>query len=177
MGAIPQPQDDTKNSVIPTRPIQDVPPYSTLGQLSFAPATQTTVVTTTTTTTTDFPPFVMKAPSHLHNLDPKLYPLAATPTPQSMKRFCFDLGGQPTFFREADDTGQTLQEVSPVLAVISTPVRNGEAVFELYSHVFLAKYSVLKSIVQATSGSFAVVRRCPTINRDLPIELRNSRIS
>lgn len=82
-----------------------------LGQFSFAPATQTTVVTTTTTTTTSFPPLMMKAPHHLHELDSKLYPLASSPTPQSMKRFCFDVGGRPTFFREADNTLDTLQEV------------------------------------------------------------------
>ncbi|KAI9880441.1 MAG: SCF ubiquitin ligase complex subunit cdc4 [Pleopsidium flavum] len=110
MGIEPQPHDDKKDSVIPSTSTQDVLPYGTLGQLSLAPATQTTVVTTTTTTTTNFPPFLIKAPGHLHNLDPKLYPLAATPTPQSMKRFCFDMGGKPTFFREAEDAGKTLQE-------------------------------------------------------------------
>ena len=82
-----------------------------LGQFSFAPATQTTVVTTTTVTTTSFPPLVMKAPHHLHELDWKLYPLAASPTPRSIKRLCFDIGGRPTYFREADDTSKTLHEV------------------------------------------------------------------
>lgn len=82
-----------------------------LGQFSFAPATQTTVVTTTTTTTTSFPPLVMKAPHHLHELDSKLYPLAASPTPRSIKRLCFDVGGRPTYFREADDALETLHEV------------------------------------------------------------------
>ncbi len=82
-----------------------------LGQFSFAPATQTTVVTTTTTTTTSFPPLMMKAPHHLHELDSKLYPLAASPTPRSIKRLCFDVGGRPTYFREADDTLGTIHEV------------------------------------------------------------------
>ena len=82
-----------------------------LGQLSFAPATQTTVVTTTTTTTTSFPPLVMKAPHYLNDLDSKLYPLASSPTPKSIKRFCFDIGGRPTFFREADDAPATLNDV------------------------------------------------------------------
>lgn len=85
-----------------------------LGQFSFAPATQTTIVTTTTTTTTSFPPLVMKAPHHLHELDSKMYPLASSPTPKSIKRFCFDVGGRPTFFSEADDTRDTLEEVSQV---------------------------------------------------------------
>ena len=82
-----------------------------LGQFSLGPATQTTVVTTTTTTTTSFPPLLMKAPHHLHELDSKLYPLAASPTPRSIKRLCFDIEGRPTYFREADDAPKTLQEV------------------------------------------------------------------
>ena len=86
-------------------------PGDMLGQFSFAPATKTTVVTTTTTTTTSFPPLVMKAPHHLHELDSKLYPLAASPTPRSIKRLCFDIGGRPTYFHEADDTSETLEDV------------------------------------------------------------------
>lgn len=88
-----------------------------LGQFSFAPATQTTVVTTTTTTTTSFPPLMMKAPHHLHELDSKLYPLAASPTPRSIKRLCFDVGGRPTYFREADNTLETLHEVRSYNAI------------------------------------------------------------
>ena len=87
-------------------------PQDMLGQLSFAPATQTTVVTTTTTTTTKFPPLVLKAPNHLYEMDSKLYPLAASPTPQALKRFCFDVGGRPALFCEADDTEDTLYRVS-----------------------------------------------------------------
>jgi F-box and WD-40 domain protein CDC4 len=84
---------------------------STLGQFSFAPATQTTVVTTTTTTTTRFPPFVMRAPRRMQDLDPKLYPLAATPTPSSLKNISFDLEGKQTIFREAEDTTVALEEI------------------------------------------------------------------
>lgn len=90
---------------------QDPSSDDMLGQFSFAPATQTTVVTTTTTTTTSFPPLIMKAPHHLHELDPKLYPLAASPTPKTIKKFHFDVAGRPTFFSEAEDTLDTLQEV------------------------------------------------------------------
>jgi len=115
VGDASQPLDKAKGTARPMRPINDASQHDTLGQLSFAPATQTTVVVTTTTTTTNFPPFVMRTPSQLHDLDPKLYPLAATPTPQSMKRFCFDIDGKPTFFREAEATGETLQEVSPLV--------------------------------------------------------------
>ena len=82
-----------------------------VGHFSFAPATKTTVVTTTTTTTTNFPPLVMKAPRHLHSLDPKMYPLASSPTPQSIKRFCVDIGGRSTVFREAENSADTLQKV------------------------------------------------------------------
>jgi F-box and WD-40 domain protein CDC4 len=53
----------------------------------------------------------MKAPQHLYDLDPKLYPLAASPTPYSIKKLCFDVDGRPTLFQEADDTLQTLEEV------------------------------------------------------------------
>ncbi|MCJ1401512.1 SCF ubiquitin ligase complex subunit cdc4 [Xylographa trunciseda] len=80
-----------------------------LGQFSFAPATQTTIVTTTTTTTTSFPPLMMKAPNHLYQLDPKLYPLAASPTPSTLKKLKFNLEGKPTLFHEADDAESTLQ--------------------------------------------------------------------
>lgn len=98
-----------------------VDPYTTLGQLSYAPATQTTIVTTTTTTTTTFPPLVMRPPRNLNELDPKLYPLAAAPTPQSLRNFSFDFGGRPVCFQEADNTAQTLQEVRCVKPSIRSP--------------------------------------------------------
>lgn len=96
--------------------------HDMLGQFSFAPATQTTIVTTTTTTTTSFPPLLMKGPHHLRDLDPKLYPLATSPTPLSIKRLCFDIGGRPAFFHEADNTLETFQQVplSPPTNVIET---------------------------------------------------------
>ena len=83
-----------------------------LAHFSFAPATTTTVVTTTTTTTTTFPPLVLKGPRHLEELDPKEYPLAITPTPPSLKRFCFDVGGRPTIFHEADHSAESYKTVS-----------------------------------------------------------------
>lgn len=86
--------------------------HEVLGQFSFAPATQTTVVTTTTTTTTSFPPLVLKAPVHLYQLDSKLYPLAASPTPSTLKRLNFELEGRPTIFHEAEDAASTFQDVS-----------------------------------------------------------------
>lgn len=86
-------------------------PSSTLGQFSFAPATRTTVVTTTTTTTTNFPPLVLNPPRSARHLDPKLYPLAANPTPSELRRFQFELGGQSVIFNEPDDTSAALDEV------------------------------------------------------------------
>ena len=97
----------------------DPPPDFLLGQLSSIPVTQTTVVTTTRYTTTSFPPLVMKAPKHLEDLDPKMYPLASSPTPPSIKRFCMDVGGVPTVFREADNAteafGQVLMRIPRIL--------------------------------------------------------------
>ncbi|KKA23065.1 Cell division control protein Cdc4 [Rasamsonia emersonii CBS 393.64] len=84
---------------------------TTLGQFSFAPATRTTVVTTTTTTTTNFPPLVLNAPRSTRELDPKLYPLAAAPTPTSLRHFKFELGGKSIVFNEPEDTAGALQEL------------------------------------------------------------------
>jgi F-box and WD-40 domain protein CDC4 len=84
---------------------------SSLGQFSFAPTTRTTVVTTTTTTTTNFPPLVLNPPRSTRELDPKLYPLAANPTPSSLRNFSFELGGQSVIFNEPENTAAALHEV------------------------------------------------------------------
>jgi F-box and WD-40 domain protein CDC4 len=84
---------------------------TTLGQFSFAPATQTTVVTTTTTTTTRFPPLLMHPPSKSSQLDPKVFPLAATPTPDRLKNIFFSVEGRPTIFREAEDASIALDRL------------------------------------------------------------------
>ncbi|KIV97550.1 hypothetical protein, variant 1 [Exophiala mesophila] len=94
----------------PSQSSQSAHPNALLGQLSFAPATQTTVVTTTTTTTTKFPPFAIPRPRHAHQLDRKNYPLAATPTPPSLRNIHFEIGGKPTVFREAADTTLELEQ-------------------------------------------------------------------
>ena len=88
-------------------------PDHVLGQFSFVPTTQTTVVTTTTTTTstTSFPPLRIKAPGQSRNPDPKLYPLAATPTPHYLKTLCFDVGGRSAVFQEAEKASDTYKEV------------------------------------------------------------------
>ncbi|TPX65043.1 hypothetical protein SpCBS45565_g05424 [Spizellomyces sp. 'palustris'] len=62
----------------------------------------TTVVTTTTTRTTDYPPLYIPPPPVPHPLDPEVYPLSKTPTPPALKKFCFDLNGIPTSFREVE---------------------------------------------------------------------------
>ncbi|KAI9846235.1 MAG: SCF ubiquitin ligase complex subunit cdc4 [Sclerophora amabilis] len=118
------------------RDLGDLPPHTTLGQLSYAPATQTTVVTTTTTTTTSFPPLVLKPPRHLHELDPKQYPLALSPTPQSLKKLCFDVGGTPTYFQEAEDTSDCYNKLRSEHAALQAcngslrTVRNIQSQFE-----------------------------------------------
>ena len=86
-------------------------PYATVGQLSYAPTTQTTVVTTTTTTTTSFPPLFLRPPRHLSERDPRLYPLAASPTPNALRKLNFTLNGQRAIFREADDAEKAVEEV------------------------------------------------------------------
>ena len=90
---------------------QVVDPYVTMGQLSMAPATQTTVVTTTTTTTMSYPPFVMNAPRNLSERDSKEYPLAHAQAPESIRKFYFDAGGTQACFEEADNVADKMQQV------------------------------------------------------------------
>ena len=106
--------EDDKRTIIKREQRTSPDSRAAIGQLSYAPTTQTTVVTTTTTTTTSFPPFIIKPPCRLSERDPKQYPLASSPTPQSLKRFSFDYMGKPVCFEEGDDAEQILQEVSSV---------------------------------------------------------------
>lgn len=106
------------------------PPYSTLGHLSFAPATQQTVVTTTTTTTVSLPPLLFRPPQDLSARDPKQYPLAFSPTPDSLRRFTVEVGGKPVVYREAEDAQTSLTKVcqhsrrdnTGIFADISLPI-------------------------------------------------------
>lgn len=82
-----------------------------MAHLSIAPATTTTVVTTTTTTTTQFPPMLFKPPRSLSERDPKEYPLANAHAPESLKKFCFDIGGEQACFQEAHDVGDSMAQV------------------------------------------------------------------
>ncbi|PLB34812.1 cell division control protein Cdc4 [Aspergillus candidus] len=84
---------------------------SAIGQFSFAPATRTTVVTTTTTTTTTFPPLFINPPRATRDLDPKLYPLASSPTPSALRNVKFDLGGQSVVYNEPEDTADAVTEL------------------------------------------------------------------
>ncbi|KAI1295701.1 SCF ubiquitin ligase complex subunit cdc4 [Mortierella claussenii] len=86
---------------------------------SLAPMTTTTVVTTTTTTSTEYPPLYFKPPPIPAHLDPKIFPLADTPTPPALKKFCFDLNGQPTFFRENQESEQTMGQLEDALFNLS----------------------------------------------------------
>jgi len=86
-----------------------MPQYTAMGQVSFGPAIQKTVTTVTTFTTTDLPPLIINPPKDLLERDPKMYPLAYTPTPGSIKRFEFDYHGQRTNFHEAEDPNETMK--------------------------------------------------------------------
>ena len=86
------------------------PQHSTVAQLSFGPATQQTVTTVTTTTTVSLPPLVMKPPKDLFERDPKQYPLAFSPTPNYLRRFCADVNGKPISFHEEEDAQETVRK-------------------------------------------------------------------
>lgn len=89
-----------------------------MASLSFGPATQQTVTTVTTTTTVSLPPLIMKPPKDLYDRDPKQYPLAFSPTPHTIKRFCFDVNGHPTIFHESEDPVETTRRYHELQARI-----------------------------------------------------------
>jgi hypothetical protein len=92
-----------------------IDPYATtVAQLSMAPATTTTVITTTTTTTTQFPPMLLKQPLSLGERDPKEYPLAHTPAPESIRRVMFNVDGEQVLFEEADVGVEAIKEVCTI---------------------------------------------------------------
>ena len=98
----------------------------TFGQLSFAPTTRTTVVTTTTTTTTSFPPLIIKPPRATRDLDARTYPLAAAPTPASLRNIRFKIGDKSVVFKEPQDPATTAHEVrstpSPIFLRVDTHI-------------------------------------------------------
>lgn len=87
------------------------------GQFSFAPATRTTVVTTTTTTTTSFPPLIFRPPRAIKDLDARQYPLAASPTPASLRNLKFKVGERSVIFNEPEDTVTAATEVGCFLVL------------------------------------------------------------
>ncbi|KAJ3339833.1 SCF ubiquitin ligase complex subunit cdc4 [Gonapodya sp. JEL0774] len=74
---------------------------STSLAVSSGPVTRV-VTRVETTTTVAYPPLLFDPPHPTH-LDPGVYPLANTPTPPALKRFCFEVDGVPTHFREEGD--------------------------------------------------------------------------
>lgn len=100
-----------------------MPPTDAVGQVSFSPATQTTVVKTTTTTTVSFPPFVLNAPKDLADRDPEIFPLAAIPTPPCLKKLRFPVGSRIAQFEELDDAHQALRQVSQPAGCVSEDAR------------------------------------------------------
>ncbi|KAE9976136.1 hypothetical protein EG328_002830 [Venturia inaequalis] len=100
---------DHHSPVHDNRGLVSPPPgkFATVATLS---ATQTTVVTTTTTTTTSIPPLLMRPPRHLHDRDPKHYPLAASPIPVSLKNFSFTVNGKFTLVQEEDVPEESLSQ-------------------------------------------------------------------
>ena len=94
------------------------PQHSTVGQLSFGPATQKTVTTVTTTTTVSLPPLIMRPLKDLSERDPKQYPLAFSPTPKHIKRFSTDVNGRPVRFHEEENPQDTIRQYKEVRAKI-----------------------------------------------------------
>lgn len=90
------------------------------GQFSFAPTTRTTVVTTTTTTTTAFPPLIFRPPHAIKDLDARQYPLAASPTPASLRNLKFKIGEKSVIFNEPEDTATAATEVRCLLVLCVT---------------------------------------------------------
>ncbi len=86
------------------------PQHSTVAQVSFGPATQQTVTTVTTTTTISLNPLVIKPPKDLFERDLKQFPLALTPTPSYLKKYCVDYDGQPIHFQEEEDAQRTMRK-------------------------------------------------------------------
>lgn len=103
---------DSRREIKKRRIHSEAPAASSLGRFSLGPTTQTTVVTTTTTTTTKFPPLILPSPQHAAGLDPKLYPLATSPTPTALRNLEFSLGGQSVVFREAANATAELEQIA-----------------------------------------------------------------
>jgi F-box and WD-40 domain protein CDC4 len=104
----------TRKREMNDREVEDLgqgPSDTAIGQFSFAPTTRTTVVTTTTTTTTSFPPLTIQPPRAVKDLDARLYPLASSPTPSTLRNLKFKIGDKSIVFNEPEDTTSATAEV------------------------------------------------------------------
>lgn len=96
----------------------------------------------------------------MSELDSKLYPLASTPTPASIKKLSFTFGGSQTFFQEADDTAQTLDQVSYYLLI-----------YDISRHANLISTQLHRQqeSLRAANGSIRTVRKFqPTFDPNAP---------
>jgi F-box and WD-40 domain protein CDC4 len=97
-------------SAIPQASSTTMPPqHSTVARMSYGPAIEQTITTVTTTKTVSLEPLVMNPPKDLNERDPKQYPLAFTPTPGYLKRFCVDVHGRPIHFHEEEDAQRAVR--------------------------------------------------------------------
>ncbi|KAK9478646.1 WD40-repeat-containing domain protein [Lipomyces japonicus] len=106
---------------------------SNVVSFGLAPSSKTTVVstTTTTTTTTTFPPLILHPPKQrvLKSkelskpdstytdvpLDPRQYPLADQPTPQTLRNFTFEMGGKLSVFNETENLEQSILQLEEII--------------------------------------------------------------
>ncbi|KAK3707906.1 SCF ubiquitin ligase complex subunit cdc4 [Vermiconidia calcicola] len=153
--------EDTTNTTA-TMPSPDMASQdSTVAQVSFGPATQQTVTTVTTTTTVSLPPLVMKPLKNLYERDPKQYPLAFSPTPSYLKRFCADVYGRPIHFHEQEDAQRTLRKHQELQARIqrhSGSIRSEERQSEYETPVRGSKAPQLSKNVHNVRASNAPKR-------------------
>lgn len=137
------------------------PQHSTLAQLTFGPATQQTVVTTTTTTMVSLPPLIIQPPKDLYERDPKQFPLAFSPTPHSIKRFCFDVNGRPTMLHEVENVEETLHRHRKLQETIKT--HNGTITKQVkHPEVFSRAYDDKSHRKQVPEGRSDVRKRSAT---------------
>ncbi|PYH46882.1 F-box/WD repeat-containing protein [Aspergillus saccharolyticus JOP 1030-1] len=119
---------------------------ASVGQFSYPPTTQTTVVTTTTTTTTTFPPMIFRRSQATRKLDPKLYPLASSPTPSALRNIKFELGGKQVVFNEPEDTAAKLKELKEKAVALN------------------ASNGMVRSVTSFTSDEAQLARRSQPVN-------------
>ncbi|KAJ3229448.1 SCF ubiquitin ligase complex subunit cdc4 [Chytriomyces hyalinus] len=114
----------------------------------------TTVVTTTTTQITEFPPLVLDPnPPIRTSLDVAHYPLANTPTPPALKKFCFDLNGVPTRFTELDSFDTDTAKFNEPVANSTTENVVSSLTSPATAHKHLQQHTSRASSTSAFPGS------------------------